>query len=146
MPKQIFSAKGIKNSHKKAVLEGLFPSILMYGCKPWSLQMRILNSLQLFHNKCVRANNRSYVQDVNVACRQCTRAHSHSGQHRVWSRVNCNWSQSNFTWPGADSDRQECQETRAASPRLSCPGLTCSFPHGLTGMASVRNQRTLATH
>jgi hypothetical protein len=31
--KQFFSAKGIKNSHKKTAYEGLILSILLYGCE-----------------------------------------------------------------------------------------------------------------
>ena len=53
--KQFFSAKGIKNSHKKTAYEGLILSILLYGCETWSLPKRIMNRLQLFHNNCVRA-------------------------------------------------------------------------------------------
>jgi hypothetical protein len=52
---QFFSAKGIKNSHKKTAYEGLILSILLFGCESWSLPKLLLNRLQLFHNRCVRA-------------------------------------------------------------------------------------------
>jgi hypothetical protein len=52
---QFFSAKGIKNSHKKTAYEGLILSILLYGCESWSLPKLLLNRLQIFHNRCVRA-------------------------------------------------------------------------------------------
>ena len=53
--KQFFSAKGIKNVHKKTAYEGLVLSILLYGCETWSLPKQQLNRLQMFHNSCVRA-------------------------------------------------------------------------------------------
>jgi hypothetical protein len=53
--KQFFSAKGIKNSHKKTAYEGLILSILLYGCETWSLTKQQQRRLQLFHNSCVRA-------------------------------------------------------------------------------------------
>ena len=52
---QFFSAKGIKNAHKKTAYEGLILSILLYGCESWSLPKSLLDRLQLFHNRCVRA-------------------------------------------------------------------------------------------
>jgi len=52
---QFFSAKGIKNVHKKTAYEGLVLSILLYGCETWSLTKQQLNRLQMFHNRCVRA-------------------------------------------------------------------------------------------
>ena len=52
---QFFSAKGIRNAHKKTAYEGLILSILLYGCESWSLPKLLLNRLQLFHNRCVRA-------------------------------------------------------------------------------------------
>ena len=53
--KQFFSAKGIKNVHKKTAYEGLVLSILLYGCETWGLPKQQLNRLQMFHNSCVRA-------------------------------------------------------------------------------------------
>jgi hypothetical protein len=53
--KQFFSAKGIKNSHKKTAYEGLILSILLYGCETWSLTKQQQRRLHLFHNSCVRA-------------------------------------------------------------------------------------------
>jgi hypothetical protein len=53
--KQFFSAKGIKNSHKKTAYEGLILSILLYGCETWSLTKEQQRRLHLFHNSCVRA-------------------------------------------------------------------------------------------
>ena len=35
--------------------EGLILSILLYGCESWSLPKLLLNRLQIFHNRCVRA-------------------------------------------------------------------------------------------
>ena len=51
---QFFSAKGIKNVHKKTAYEGLVLSILLYGCETWSLtkqQLNRVNRLQMFHNR-----------------------------------------------------------------------------------------------
>ena len=53
--KHFFSAKGIKNVHKKTAYEGLVLSILLYGCETWSLPKQQLKRLQMFHNNCVRA-------------------------------------------------------------------------------------------
>ena len=55
IPIQFFSAKGIKDVHKKNAYEGLVLSILLYGCETWSLTKQQLNRLQMFHNRCVRA-------------------------------------------------------------------------------------------
>ena len=52
---QFFSAKGIKNVHKKTAYEGLVLSILLYGCETWSLTKQQLYRLQMFHTRCVRA-------------------------------------------------------------------------------------------
>ena len=57
---QFFSAKGIKNEHKKTAYEGLELGILLpaVGCKLSCLpksQLNCLNRLQIFHDSIVRA-------------------------------------------------------------------------------------------
>ena len=52
-----FSAKGIKNVHKKTAYEGLVLSILLYGYETWSLPKQQLKRLQMFQLICGTSEN-----------------------------------------------------------------------------------------
>ena len=53
--KCLFSNLNISVDEKRAVYEGLFLSILLYGAESWCLAEKLFSMLHLFHSRCVRS-------------------------------------------------------------------------------------------